>query len=178
MKETHSVGVRLSLGTAYSPAGFGIVIKMIDKVCFKKQYFKIKVGTYVSTELSTIPVFPSPFLISVFYYLPKHSPSAFHQVQPTQGRTSKGYFPSNSIRILTSQSHPSPPFEAHFLKPVSEWFSIPFIPFCPQAHHQYFSRHLVLDLYVPNHYPRVRSPLKTYPWRTMIGNKMLSSERI
>lgn len=113
VKETHSVGAGLRSGTAYSLAGFGILIKMIDKVCFEKQCFKIEVGTWVSTELSTIPVFPSPFPISVSDYLPRHSPSALHQDQPVQGRTLQGCCPP-----IPSISSPLSPILHFLLRPT------------------------------------------------------------
>lgn len=61
VKDIYSIGVGLSLGTVYSPAGYGILMKMISKVCFEKQYFRREVGNWVSNELSSLPVFPSHF---------------------------------------------------------------------------------------------------------------------
>lgn len=101
VKDIYLVGVGLSLRTVYSPAGCGILMKMISKVCFEKQYFRRAVGHWVSNELSTLPVSPSPFPTSISDYLPRHSPSAFHQDQPIQGRTVKDVVP---------KSHPCPHF--------------------------------------------------------------------
>lgn len=183
VKDMHSGCVRLSLRTVYSPADYGVLTKMINKVCFEKQSFRREVGfspktrNWVSNELSTLPIFPSPFLTHISDYLLRHSPSSFHQDQPTQGRTMKGCCPQ-----IPSASSPLSPI-LHLLLVVLLWWSpngslsLSFlcvhrliINICPG---------ILSWISMNSHnYLRVRSRPKTYPWRTMIGNEVLSSEWI